>query len=224
MKIDELEKIYNCCIEYSDKIINPILREVVQKIYNDYKEKIMNKPATPGSHHYFKGGLLYHLYSVTKNSIAICDLYPNLEVDRDLIIFGALVHDIGKVNDFNNWIDKKEYEPINGNSMALLGHSYEGANIVENYLKDYNIDEQFKNQVIHMIGSHMNEYSEWGALVLPKMLEVIIISYADSMDAYLEPAHKIIKDAKKGEKYKIGNAPRNYYKSLNEYYDKIDSN
>lgn len=73
---------------------------------------------------------------------------------------------------------------------------------------------------IHMIGSHMNEYSEWGALVLPKMLEVIIINYADSMYAYFEPAHDIIKNAKKGELYKVGNAPRPYYKSLNEYYNK----
>ena len=114
----------------------------------------------------------------------------------------------------------ENYDSINGNSMALLGHSYEGTHIVENYLNEYEIDEQFKNQVIHMIGSHMNEYSEWGALVLPKMLEVIIINYADSMDAYFEPAHDIIKNAKKGELYKVGNAPRPYYKSLNEYYNK----
>lgn len=172
----------------------------------------MNKPATPGSHHFFKGGLLFHIYSVTKNAIAICDLYPNLNVDKDLVIFGALVHDIGKCNDFNDFSNNENCNSINGNSMDLLGHSYEGTHIVENYLKKYDIDEQFKNQVIHMIGSHMNEYSEWGALVLPKMLEVIIINYADSMDAYFEPAHQVIKDAKKGEKYKVINAPRYYYK------------
>ena len=51
MSDNELEKIYNECIEYSNKIKNPILREVVQKIYNDNKEKLINKPATPGSHH-----------------------------------------------------------------------------------------------------------------------------------------------------------------------------
>ena len=151
--------------------------------------------------------------------MAICDLYPNLNVDKDLIIFGSLVHDIGKCNDFNDFSDSENYNSINGNSMDLLGHSYEGTHIVENYLKNYDIDEQFKNQIIHMIGSHMNEYSEWGALVLPKMLEVIIINYADSMDAYLEPAHKIINDTKKGEKYKVANAPRYYYKSLNPYYE-----
>lgn len=219
MKNEELEKIYKECIEYANKIKNPILREVANRIYNDYKEAIMNKPATPGSHHFYKGGLLYHLYSVTKNAIKICELYPNLSVDTDLIIFGALVHDIGKTKDFKDYSDDNKNNSKNGNSMDLLGHSYEGAHIVENYLEQYEIDDQFKNQIIHMIGSHMNEYSEWGALVLPKMLEVIIINYADSMDAYLEPAHGILNNAEKGKKYKIGNAPREYYKSLNQYYE-----
>lgn len=214
-----LNEIYNKCIEYSNKIKNPILREIVQIIYEDYKEKLMNKPATPGSHHYYKGGLLYHIYSVTRNAIEICNLYPNLEVDMDLIIFGALTHDIGKTNDFNDFIEDENYNPHSGNSSALLGHSYEGTHIVENYLAKYEIDEQFKNQVIHMIGSHMNEYSEWGALVLPKMLEVIIINFADNIDAHIEPAHNEIRNAKKGELYKIGNASRPYYKSLNPNYN-----
>ena len=218
MKNEELEKIYKECIEYANKIKNPMLREVANRIYNDYKEPIMNKPATPGSHHFYKGGLLYHLYSVTKNAIKICELYPNLSIDTDLIIFGALVHDIGKTKDFKDYSDANN-DAKNGNSMDLLGHSYEGAHIVENYLEQYEIDDQFKNQIIHMIGSHMNEYSEWGALVLPKMLEVIIINYADSIDAYLEPAHSILNNAEKGKKYKIGNAPREYYKSLNQYYE-----
>lgn len=219
MNGEKVMECYNECLKYSDMIKNPILKEVAKKVYNDYKNELLNKPATPGSHHYYKGGLLYHIYCVTRNAIAISNLYPDLEVDVDLVIFGALVHDIGKVNDFTDFIENNN-NPINGNSMSLLGHSYEGTHMIENYLKDYDIDEQFKNQVIHMIGSHMNEYSEWGALVMPKMLEVIIINYADSMDAYLEPAHNIIKNANPGELYKIGNAPRDYYKSLNPYYNK----
>lgn len=179
----------------------------------------MNKPAT-NSHHYYKGGLLYHIYCVTRNAVSICDLYSKLEVDKDLVIFGALTHDIGKTNDYNDFVDNENYVLKNGNSSALLGHSYEGTHIVENYLKDYDIEEQFKNQVIHMIGSHMNEYSEWGALVLPKMLEVIIINFADNIDAHFEPARNSIKEAKQGEMFKIGNAPRPYYKSLNPYYNK----
>ncbi len=213
-----LNEIYEKCIEYSNKIKNPILREVSQLIYKDYKEKLMNKPATTGSHHCFKGGLLYHIYSVTKNAITLCDLYPQLEVDMDLIIFGSLLHDIGKTNDFKDFEENNE-NLTNGNSSALLGHSYEGTHIVEIYLSKYDIDEQFKNQVIHSIGSHMNEYSEWGALVLPKMLEVVIINFADNIDAHIEPAHDKISNAKIGELYKIENAPREYYKSLNPNYN-----
>ena len=200
MEDKNLEEYYNECIKLCDKIKNPILRDCCKEIYVDYKEKLINKPATD-THHYYKGGLLYHIYSVTKGAIAICNLYSNLEVDMDLIIFGALLHDIGKTKDFNDFSEDENYNLKTGNSSDLLGHSYEGTHIVENYLSKYDIDEQFKNQVIHMIGSHMNEYSEWGAF-----------------------AHNIIKNAKQGELYKIGNAPRPYYKSLNPYYNKLNEN
>ena len=146
-------------------------------------------------------------------------MYPNLEVDIDLILFGALLHEIGKTNDYKNFIENEDNCNHDGNSADLLGHSYEGCHIVENYLSSYDIDTEFKNQVINMIGSHMNEYSEWGAIVMPKMLEVIIINFADNIDSHLEPAHSYISQAEKGHKYKIVNAPRDYYKSLNSYYN-----
>lgn len=215
---DNIEFYYDKCFEYIEKIRNPILKECCKKIYEDYKEKLINKPATTGSHHFYKGGLLFHIYCVTRNAITICNLYPDLEVDLDLIIFGGLLHDIGKTNDFYNFNDENNYKN-KGNSAALLGHSYEGTHIVANYLSNYQIEEEFKNQVLHTIGSHMNEYSEWGALVMPKMLEVIIINFADNMDAHFEPAHQVIKQANKGELYKINNAARNYYKSLNPFYN-----
>lgn len=214
-----LNDIYNKCLEFIEQIKNPILKDCCKKIYSDYKDKLFNKPGT-NTHHYYKGGLLYHIYCVTRNAITITNLYGNLDVDLDLIIFGSLTHDIGKTKDFNDFTDDESYIMSSGNSADLLGHSYEGAHIVENYLSNYDIDEQFKNQVVHMIGSHMNEYSEGGALVMPKMLEVIIISYADNIDSHLEPAHEILSLSNKGEKYKIINAPREYYKSLNPYYNK----
>lgn len=217
MNID-LEKVFNECMSYKNKIKNDSLKNCCEKILLDYKEKIINKPATSGGHHYFKGGLLYHLYCVTRNAITIMELYPNLKVDSDLVIFGALLHDIGKAKNYTDWHGMSEHL---GNGSQLVGHSYEGTHIVENYLSSYDLEDDFKNQVLHMIGSHMNEFSEWGALVLPKMLEVIIINYADYMDGHLQPAQEILNGVNKGEIYKIGNAPRNYYKSLNPDYDNL---
>lgn len=83
------------------------------------------------------------------------------------------------------------------------------------------IYRDFKEKLINKpatTGSHMNQYGEWGALVMSKMLQVIIINFADELDAYIEPAHQAIKHTNKGELYKINNAPREYYKSLNPFY------
>lgn len=215
----QLNECYRKCLEWCNCIKNPILNEVAKRVYADYKEALFNKPATD-SHHFYKGGLLYHIYCVTRNAIAICNLYPDLEIDMDLVIFGALTHDIGKTREFNDYSSSTKYTLIRGNGSDLLGHSYEGTHIIENYLSEYSIDEQFKNQVIHMIGSHMNEYSEWGALVLPKMLEVKIINYADSMDAHIEPAHQPLHAVRKGDAYRRNEEDeRPYFKSLNPDYN-----
>lgn len=219
MSNEEIQECYKNCIDYSKKIKNPILRECCQEIYNDYKEKLLNKPATPGRHHYFKGGLLYHIYSVTRNSYNIAEMYPNLNIDIDLVLFGALLHDIGKTNEYNDFLEEENYIARKGNGAELLGHSYEGVHIVDNYLSKYDIEVEFKNQVLHMIGNHMKEFREEGIFVETKMLEVIIISFADNIDNYLEPASRVIDNAKKGETYQFPKAERPYYKSLNPYYE-----
>ncbi len=215
----EIEECYNNCIEYCNKIKSPILKECCQEIYSNYKEKLINKPAIPGRHHYFKGGLLYHIYCVTRNSYNIANMYPNLNIDMDLILFGALLHDIGKTNEYNDFRKDESYIARKGNGAELLGHSYEGVHIVDNYLSKYEIDEYFKNQVLHMIGNHMKEFREEGIFVETKMLEVIIISFADNIDNYLEPASKVINEIGKGEKYEFPKAGVPYYKSLNPYYN-----
>ena len=216
----EIEECFHNCIEYSNKIKNPILRQCCQEIYSDYKEQLINKPATPGRHHYFKGGLLYHIYCVTRNSYNIASMYKDLNIDIDLVIFGALLHDIGKTNEYNNFIEDETYVARKGNGAELLGHSYEGTHIVDNYLSKYKIDESFKNQVLHMIGNHMKEFREEGIFVESKMLEVIIISFADNIDNYLEPASRVINNVEKGERYEFPKANIPYYKSLNPYYNK----
>lgn len=217
MNNKELEKYYQNCLNFCEKIKNPILKEVAKRVYSDYKTPLFSKPATT-SHHFFKGGLLYHSYCVTRNAIALCELYPNLKVDMDLIIFGALTHDIGKTQELKDFDDISDGEACFENGAKLLGHSYKGTHIIENYLDEYKLDRQFKNQVLHMIGSHMNEYSEWGVLVLPKMLEVVIINFADHIDADLQPAEIILGKIKKGEEYQA-HSPRPYFKSLNKYYN-----
>ena len=221
MTNEQIEKYYKKCFEYVNKIKNPILKDCCEKILIDYKDSLMYKPATPGRHHYYRGGLLYHTYCVTRNSYNIATMYTDLDIDLDLVLFGSLLHDIGKTNEYNDFLDSDDYIARKGNGAELLGHSYEGTHIVNCYLSKYDIDENFKNQVLHMIGNHMKEFREEGIFVETKMLEVIIISFADNIDNFFEPASKSINNVKKGEKYEFPKAGIPYYKSLNPYYNSL---
>lgn len=214
-KID-LEDIFNQCLIFKDKIKNLDLKDCCENILLDYKEKLIKKPASTGTHHYFEGGLLYHTYCVTRNAISIMDLYPSLNVDSDLVIFGALLHDIGKTQNYTDWNGSSSYR---SNGSQLLGHSYEGTHIIENYLFKYNLNEDFKNQVLHMISAHMYSFCDYGTLVLPKMLEVLIIHYADNIDARLESVLTSFNNTEKGEKYLMPKENRDFYKSLNPTYN-----
>ena len=150
----------------------------------------------------------------------IAELYDYIKLDMDLIIFGSLLHDIGKTNDYKDFdsIEKGETGILSSGSY-MVGHSYEGTHIVENYLEKYNLEDKFKYQVLHMIGSHMKEFSEWGVLTSPKMLEVIVINYGDSMDARLDKTRNGINNSEKGELYYNENQTAKFYKSINPYYE-----
>ena len=65
----------------------------------------------------------------------------------------------------------------------------------------------------------MKDYSEWGTLISQKMLEVLIISYADSIDATLDTMRNGINNAKKGELYFNYNQTTKFYKSANPYHE-----
>ena len=217
---EEIDAIYDKCIYYISNIKNPSLRRCCLDIYSDYKEKLVNKPATKDPcHHFYYGGLLYHSYCVARNAITIAKLYYYVKLDLDLIIFGALLHDIGKTNDYLDFNDIEDIKDgRSGNSSYMVGHSYEGCHIVEMYLDKYDLDKNFKYQVLHMIGSHMKTFNDYGALTSPKMLEVIVINYADSIDSCLDKTRNGINKSKKGELYFNENQTNKFYKSLNPYY------
>ena len=218
----QIEGYYEKCLEFANEIINPDLKECCLKIYQDYKKELLAKPAVGDPyHHFFNGGLIYHLYSVTRNAKMITELYDYIDIDKDLVIFGALLHDIGKIYDYQDFEDIEEgTSGILGSSAYMVGHCYEGCHLVENYLEKYNLEERFKYQVLHMIGSHMGSFGEFGILTSPKMLEVVIINFAEHIDSKIDRARNNCNKAQKGELYYTEKETEKYYKSANPYFKK----
>ena len=166
--------------ELSDRISligNVHLKELLNQILNyESLQKYKKVPAGKAWHHAYIGGLLEHTLEIVK----ICDLMSKIhpEVNNDLLVTGAILHDMGK-------IEELEYE--NGfdytDKGKLLGHIVIAANLIEKAVsKIENFPEDLKNHLLHLVLSHQGKL-EYASPVVPKTLEAIILYHADELSA-----------------------------------------
>ena len=174
-------------INYAKKIKNISLKNACINILNDYRNDLFVRGAGHDgienikynrTHQCFDGGLLDHMLNVTKNAYNIGTTYGD-KVDMDLILFGAILHDIGKTKIFDKWSEENEIKSNLNYSYLLVDHVYLGEALVEKYLDKENISEKLKYQALHIIATHMDTMEK-------HMAEAYIVSYADSIDADVE--------------------------------------
>ena len=157
-----------------DEGLNALLKE----IFKEYGEKMCVIPAAYRLHHAIRGGLATHTLSIVQMAKATAELYP--AVDRDLLIAGALLHDVAKIEEF----DIAPSGLVSGYSLKgeLLGHLVMGAMIVERAAEKTGLDEKTKMYVQHMLLSHHGD-PQFGAAVKPSFLEAEVLSSLDMLDA-----------------------------------------
>ncbi|HLB25521.1 MAG TPA: HD domain-containing protein, partial [Nitrospirota bacterium] len=152
-----------------------------------FMDAFKEAPAAKGMHHVFKGGLLQHTLKVARLCGLIYDEYRDNDplvsslVDRDLLMAGAILHDIGKVEELSS-APGFDYT-FKG---RLLGHVTLGLMAIKARLdKTEGIPEETADLLMHMIISHHGEY-EFGSPKRPKCMEAFILHYADNLDAKLQ--------------------------------------
>lgn len=143
-------------------------------------------PAGKSMHHAGRRGLWEHSLNVAKLSGMIAAMYENkYPVNRSLVILASLIHDVGKIFEFqlNKTTAMVERYSDRG---KLLGHIYMGATWVEKLLSRICPDDQgLKMELLHIMLSHHGEY-EFGSPKKPKTMEALIVSMADNLDANLD--------------------------------------
>jgi len=162
-------------------IINSIetvyLKNLIEVILNEENfAKYKKVPAGKAWHHAYIGGLLEHTLEIIRICELMCDIHP--EINRDLLITGAILHDLGKIEelDFSTGFDYTD-------KGKLIGHIVIAANIIEReYSKIENFPEDIKNQLIHLVLSHQGKL-EYASPVIPKTLEAIVLYHADELSA-----------------------------------------
>ena len=132
-------------------------------------------PAAKMYHHNVVGGLLEHSLGTAKICLKLAELHSG--IDRDLILVGAILHDIGKIYEME--IDGGIHYTDEG---KLLGHIILGIQLLEKLMEDIDIDNAARNKLLHMIASHHGQY-EWQSPKKPQFLEAKVLHLADMMDA-----------------------------------------
>ncbi len=172
--IDEMKDEFR---RWISSIKNYYLNNLLQNVFG---EKTLNKfsehPAGKIIHHSYIGGLIEHTLEI----ISLCDMMCKFhkEINRDLLIAGAMLHDIGKIYEISS-------EPGFDYTTEgkLLGHIVIAAMMVEREInKIKNFPNDLRTNLIHLILSHQGKL-EQASPVLPKTIEAITLYHADELSA-----------------------------------------
>jgi 3'-5' exoribonuclease len=155
------------------------LRQLVLNLLDRYREEFLVCPAARLYHHPYLGGLLEHTWFVARHALASLNIYPDLS--RDLVLAGAILHDLGKVKELANPSAPEATVP-----GRLLGHIVLGWDMVRAAAQALEFsDPTLLMQLEHIILSHHGSM-EFGSPIPPKTREALLVNFLDDLDAKLK--------------------------------------
>jgi len=133
-------------------------------------------PAAKGMHHVYLGGLLEHSLAVSTLACDMAKRYP--QINRDLLIAGALLHDVGKVAELSY---QRSFDYTD--EGKLLGHIIIGVQMIEDRVRQIDgFPPELAVMIKHLLLSHHGQY-EFGSPKRPKFLEAVVLSFIDDLDS-----------------------------------------
>jgi 3'-5' exoribonuclease len=168
--------------EFVAGMTNPHLRALIRAFMDDpqIEQAYKNAPAAKSLHHAFIGGLLEHVVSLLQLCDLACRNYPGM-IDRDLLLTGAFMHDIGKIHELA--FARSFTYSTRG---QLLGHMIIELEMLKDKLAQLpGFPERYKTLIEHMIISHHGKY-EFGSPKMPMFPEALMLHYLDDLDSKME--------------------------------------
>ncbi len=168
---------------------NPWLRKLVDAFIEDtaFMESFSSAAAGKKWHHAFPGGLMQHCYEMGRIAETVCELFP--QIDRDLLLAGVFLHDIGKLHELSQgmYVDYTT-------EGKLVGHLQIGCNMANRKMDAIEgFPENLRMEIQHLILSHHSEL-ELGSPVVPKTLEAIALAHIDNLDAQTDAFRRVIEE------------------------------
>jgi len=190
--VDELWKQLQA---YVESMKNPDLKRLLTAMLADpaIAEAYREAPAARQLHHAWLGGLLEHVVSLLNLADRVAAHYALL--DRDLLLTGVILHDIGKIHELS-WGVGFDYT-VEG---ILLGHIQMGVDMVEKAMAGLpDFPDRLRTLVLHMILSHHGKL-EFGSPKLPMIPEALVLNFVDDLDAKMQAvSSEFEKSAREGK-------------------------
>ncbi|MGL4363492.1 MAG: 3'-5' exoribonuclease YhaM family protein [Cellulosilyticaceae bacterium] len=181
---------------FINSVENSAIKTLLEKIFYEEQtyKNFIKAGAAKSVHHAYLGGLLEHTVNVAKIGANMASLYDR--VNKDLVVAGCLLHDIGKLYELsafpsNDYTDEGQ----------LLGHiiiGLEKINDVANSIENFPKEELLILK--HIILSHHGEY-EYGSPKRPKCIEALIVHLADNSDSKVKMIEEMLQTAEQTDMY-----------------------
>jgi len=190
-----VEELYQQLLRYVDGMENPWLKQLVARILNEpaIASRYKRAPAAKVMHHAYLGGLLEHVVGLCGLAKLVAAHYP--ELDLDLLLTAAMLHDVGK-------LDELCYERSVAYTTEgqLLGHIVMELETVAKAMDAIGgFPAKLKTVVQHILISHHGQY-EFGSPKLPMIREALVFHYLDDMDSKMAAVRAAL-GIESGEEY-----------------------
>ena len=172
-------------------IRNEDLRKLAVALIDRHRNAYFSHPAAVTNHHAFLGGLAYHSLSMARLAEKVAALYPTL--DRDFLVAGALVHDIGKTIELSGAVATRY--TLEG---KLLGHIVLLVGEIREEADRLGLSGETPVLLEHMVLSHHTK-PEFGSPVPPLTKEAVVLGMIDDMDAKINMMDRILQSVEPGE-------------------------
>ncbi len=170
---------------------DPFVRELLQRMTTRHADKLRIWPAALTVHHAYRSGFLEHILAVARSALTLGASYG---ANQDLLTAGALLHDIGKLDELE--YDRSTRYSRDGN---LVGHVTLGSMMVRAAIAAIpDFPDVLRAQIEHLIVSH-HGHKEFGAPVEPMTIEAMILSAADDLDAQINQVRQALAEDGEGE-------------------------
>ena len=185
---EELVRRFN---SYVESIQNEDCRKILDYLIKRLSPKLLDYPAAVSVHHDYASGLLMHTVSMADLASFLVEHYP--DINRDILITGVLLHDMGKTIEFEGPVIYKY--SLEG---KLLGHISIMVSEIRRAAEGLKITSEVPLLLEHMVLSH-HGYPEFGSPVLPLTKEALLLSLIDNMDSKMVIVQKALEGVNPGE-------------------------